>query len=152
MGGAMRINLGCGIYLESGYVNIDFDPSVKPDIIRDIKRGLPFTSDTIEEIRAFHFLEHLDPNDFIFTLAEGWRVLVNGGIFDIQVPLGITDDPTHRVFFHENSFNVFLDPASQFNYRNGMNWTMLFKEVIAQKFQTLHITLKAVKGNHHDLP
>lgn len=141
----MKLNLGSGIYPAEGFINIDVDPSVNPDMVRDVRRGLPFSANTIDEVRACHFLEHLDPSDFIFTLAEVWRVLRDGGSFDIHVPIGITDDLTHRTFFVEDSFNVFLDPSSQFYYKHGMQWELFHKEVVMQKFPTLHIKLRCRK-------
>lgn len=137
-----RLNLGSGIYPAAGYINIDIDPSVKPDVVRDLKCGLPFDSDSTDEVRAWHCLEHLDPEIFLFTMSEVWRVLKPSGLFDIQVPLGITDDPSHRVFFAEGSFNVFLDPTSQHYYRRGASWFALRKEVLSQKFPTLHLVLR----------
>lgn len=144
----MKLNLGSGIYPADGYINVDIDPSVKPDVVRDIRRGLPFDSHTASEVRASHFLEHLAPDDFIFALTEVHRVLKYSGVFDIRVPLGITDDPTHKTFFTEGSFNVFLDAGSQFNYRNDMNWELVLKEIIQEKFQTLHIVLKCLKSEN----
>lgn len=140
----IKLNLGCGIYPEKGYINIDKDDSVKPDIVRDLTRGLPFSSNIIDEVRAYHFLEHLDPNDFVFIIEEVWRVLKPYGIFDIIVPLGITDDPTHRIFFNENSFNVFLDSNSQYYYKRNTNWEFVLKEILLQKYNSLHIILQKV--------
>lgn len=136
-----QINLGCGIYPEAGFVNVDVDPSVHPDIVRDVTRGLPFGDASVALVRAHHFLEHLDPDDFLFVISECWRVLVPGGLLDVLVPLGITDDPTHRIFFHENSFNVFLDPNAQAYYRRGTTWSCHSRSVVAQKFPGLHIVL-----------
>ncbi|MGK9367350.1 class I SAM-dependent methyltransferase [Melioribacter sp. Ez-97] len=138
----VKLNLGCGIYPEKGYINIDKDVSVKPDIVRDVTRGLPYSSNIVEEVRAYHFLEHLDPYDFLFIIEEVWRVLKPKGIFDIIVPMGITDDPTHRIFFNDNSFNVFLDRDSQYYYRRGSFWNLIKKEVVPQKYPSLHIILQ----------
>ena len=65
----MKLNLGSGIYPAEGFINIDTDPPVKLDVLRDLRRGLPFNSDIIDEVRAYHFLEHLSPEDFLFVLA-----------------------------------------------------------------------------------
>ena len=141
----MKINLGSGIYPENGYINIDIDQSVNPDIVRDLSRGLPFSNDTIQEVRAYHILEHLSPEDFLFNLSEVNRVLISEGVFDIQVPLGITDDPTHKIFFNENSFNVFLDKNSQYYYRRNAAWMLIEKEILHQKYPTLHLKLRKEK-------
>lgn len=138
----LKLNLGCGIYPEKGYINIDKDESVKPDVVRDVTRGLPYSSNILDEVRAYHFLEHLDPHDFLFLIEEVWRVLKPMGIFDIIVPMGITDDPTHRIFFNENSFNVFLDRSSQYYYRRGTTWNLIKREILPQKYPSLHIILQ----------
>lgn len=140
----MKLNLGCGIYPEPGYVNLDIDSTVTPDIVRDVSRGLPFCDNYLDEVRAYHFLEHLGPEDFIFALSEVFRVLKKNGIFDIIVPLGITDDPTHKIFFTEKSFNVFLDKESQEYYKRGMNWEKAYYELLEQKYPALRIVLKKI--------
>ena len=140
----MKLNLGSGIYPASGFINLDIDPSVNPDIVRDVSRGLPFCDNFIDEVRAYHFLEHLSPEDFLFTLSEVHRVLKKGGLFDIIVPLGITDDPTHKIFFTEKSFNVFLDKESQEYYKRGMNWEKVYYELLEQKYPALRIVFKKV--------
>ncbi len=141
----MRINIGSGIYPQKDFVNIDIDPSVKPDVVRDVRRGLPYSDRSIEEVRAYHFLEHLDPTDFLFVMSEVYRVLIPDGHYDIQVPLGITDDPTHRTFFAEGSFQVFTDPCSQAYYVADTHWKCGYHKVLQQKFPTLHTIL--LKGH-----
>lgn len=139
---AIKINLGCGIYPLAGFVNIDGDPSVHPDIVRDLSRGLPFSDNVAEEVMASHVLEHLSPDDFLFVLSEIYRVLVPGGLAHILVPLGVTADPTHRIFFTETSFDVFLDQSTQDYYRRGAVWTQVERRVIQQKSQTLELLLR----------
>jgi len=141
----MKLNIGSGIYPAQGYINLDIDKSVNPDIVRDITRGLPFCDEHFDEVRAYHFLEHLSPENFLFALGEVYRVLIHGGIFDIIVPLGITDDPTHKIFFTDRSFNVFLDKNSQYYYKRGMIWTKIQSQILEQKYPALRIILQKNK-------
>jgi predicted SAM-dependent methyltransferase len=142
----LKVNLGPGPYPLPGYVNIDADPSVNPDIVRDITRGLPFADDSVDEVRAWHVLEHLAPDDLLFVVSESYRILKPGRMFDVQVPLGVTDDPTHRTFYHENSFDVFTRADATQYYLRGCRWEIVSKEVLAQRFPCLHVALRACKG------
>ena len=81
----LRLNLGCGRYKLDGFINIDSEESVNPDLISDAL-DLPFQVNSVDEIYCGHMLEHL-------TLEEGkkalryWKsLLVEGGIITITVP------------------------------------------------------------------
>lgn len=110
----MKINIGCGPYKAEGYIGIDKDPACKPDILHDINTGLDFKDSTIDEIYASHILEHVD--DLIFVMNECWRVLVDGGVFEINVPNGnyleyAMIDPTHKRMFFKDTFLYFSTSA-----------------------------------------
>jgi hypothetical protein len=47
--------------------------------------------------------------------------------------------------FSEGSFNVFLDVNSQFKYGNNMNWELVSKKVIRDKFLALHMVFRCLK-------
>lgn len=106
-----RINLGCGPYGERSsaeWVNIDINPSQHPDIVRDVRRGLPFDDSSCAEVRTWHFLEHLAHDDFLFLVGEIYRVLAPGGEWSIIVPLGNTGDFDHKMLFTEDSFDCLM--------------------------------------------
>lgn len=109
------LNLGCGFNKKKStkvikWHNIDCDASVNPDIQRELERGLPFDDNTVDEIYAHHILEHLHPKDFIFVLGEIYRVCKSKALIEIEVPLGIVDDPTHKTFFAPSSFDHWCEP------------------------------------------
>jgi len=114
----MKLNLGCGVHKLEGYINIDKDPKVNPDIVRDIEKGLPFSDNTVEEVYASHFLEHVE--DLIFVMEEIYRVCKNGALVKIRVPHGLSGsgmrDPTHVRFFVEESFHYFDRSSGLFLY------------------------------------
>ena len=55
----IKLNLGSGKRKLEGYVNIDNRPEVDPDVVCDVIEGLPYHDNSINEVRAFDFLEHI---------------------------------------------------------------------------------------------
>lgn len=96
----MKLNIGSGYKRLDGYLNIDHDPLVNPDICINIDTETwPIPDNSIEEIRAHHILEHIGEG-FLHVIKEIYRVSQNGTIIDIIVPHPRHDnyygDPTHR--------------------------------------------------------
>lgn len=80
-----KLNFGCGIYKKEGYVNLDWDEKVKPDVVHDFNKfPYPFEDNTFEEIEAIHVIEHLDRP--FAVMGELHRILKPGGLFIIKVP------------------------------------------------------------------
>jgi SAM-dependent methyltransferase len=108
---AMKINLGCGQKYLPGYLNCDVVPHVKADRYFDLNQfPYPLESDCADEIFMDNVIEHLD--DVIKVMEELHRILKVGGRLRILVPYAKTDwalqDPTHKHYFTEQSFNYFL--------------------------------------------
>lgn len=109
----LRINLGSGPEAPEGWVNIDRSPHIlvqrssllqhllhrmgilpsrrietwpKEIVRRDIRRALPFASNSVEAIYSSHALEHLYLNEAISVLAECRRVLVAEGVLRLALP------------------------------------------------------------------
>lgn len=106
----MRINLGCGRKKLEGYLNIDSNKKAKPDLIWDISKGLPFKDNTVEEINASHILEHLG-DSFFTVMDEAYRVLKDGGRFNITVPFYKSEsawgNPYHKRAFSDKAFLLY---------------------------------------------
>jgi predicted SAM-dependent methyltransferase len=82
-----RVNLGCGEWKLDGYVNVDSDPRVSPDVCRDAVDYLAEQPDaSVDEAYAGHFLEHLEREDGLTVLRELRRALRPGGIVGVVVP------------------------------------------------------------------
>lgn len=82
-----KINLGCCQWKLDGFINIDIDPQWKPEIVADITKGLPmFEDNSVDEIYAGHFLEHLDMYESDIAMKEWKRVLKPGGVITITIP------------------------------------------------------------------
>jgi predicted SAM-dependent methyltransferase len=82
---ATRLNVGCGQHPLLYWTNLDADPACPADIHQAVP-PLPFTNESLEEIYAGHFLEHLDPSTARVFLQECHRVLVPDGKLGIVVP------------------------------------------------------------------
>ena len=88
------LNIGCGPIhynksdTDAKVINIDKEPFWKPDVVRDVEKGLPFDDDSVEEIFSSHFLEHVHPEKIDFFMYECWRVLKDKGKFKCIVPIG----------------------------------------------------------------
>jgi predicted SAM-dependent methyltransferase len=69
---------------QDGWVTIDLTKLC--DVYWDLRRGLPFPSESIAKIYSSHFLEHLSFKEGQSFLDDCLRVLVPGGTFSICVP------------------------------------------------------------------
>ncbi|MDH4149304.1 MAG: methyltransferase domain-containing protein [Betaproteobacteria bacterium] len=116
----VRINLGSGKDYRPGYLNIDINRSLNPDIVVDLAAPVDFpvsvSSPTFEsvvlaenqfdEIIAFDVLEHVQQLPQL--MGNCLKLLKEGGRFTILVPydlsLGAWQDPTHVRAFNENSW------------------------------------------------
>lgn len=114
----MKLNLGSGFRPQPGYVNIDISERCKPDLLHDITTGLPFPDDSVDEILAFDFLEHIPIGKTIGVIEEIWRVLKPGGTLEHFTPStdgrGAFQDPTHLSFWNQNSWLYYTHDV----YRN----------------------------------
>jgi predicted SAM-dependent methyltransferase len=87
----VRLNMGCGLDLKKGYINVDLqdikndDPSIT--FIKSDCGNLSFIRDrTIDEVYANQLLEHIHPLNIKEILYEWRRVLKIGGILRIVFP------------------------------------------------------------------
>ena len=156
----MKINLGSWTERYDGFLNLDKDPGVKPDIVADIEKGIPLDDNSVDEIKANMILEHI--HDIIFVMNELWRIMKNGAILNIIVPHEKSamawGDPTHVRVFNEESFGYFCSKwhggiAGKSNhYRTHETYGIKCNvEMVRQEFTTdrrvgrLKVSLKAIK-------
>ena len=107
------LNLGCGEFKKNGYVNLDSNPDLHPDLLHDLNRfPYPFPDNHFDLIEADHVLEHL-LNPFR-VMKEMHRILVSQGRLRIRVPhfsRGFTH-PDHKSGF-DLSFPYYFNPSFQ---------------------------------------
>jgi SAM-dependent methyltransferase len=80
-----KLNLGCGESKKPGYLNLDWQEAVHPDVVHDLNQlPYPFADATFDIIEASHVIEHLDRP---FTvMKELHRILKPGGVLQVRVP------------------------------------------------------------------
>lgn len=81
----IRLDIGAGPQQISGWLSVDMNEAINPDIVADA-RSLPFEDDVVDEICAFHVLEHMDWQGGLDALYEWLRVLKPGGGLTVAVP------------------------------------------------------------------
>ena len=108
----MKLNLGAGDLKKDGYLSVDWNPIAKPDVVVDLNKfPYPFGDGSVEEVLAYHVLEHLEkPFD---VMREIHRILAPGGKLVVKVPhysRGFAHpehchgfDITFPLFFNKNS-------------------------------------------------
>lgn len=137
----MKLNLGCGYNHEEGFVNIDNRIECKPDLVCDLDFRLPFEDNTIEEIRAFDFLEHLYSDNALFLIDEIYRVLIPNGKFESLTPStsgnGAYMDLHHKSFWNRCSWIYFIDDA----YRHLYGTKAKFKGEIRDVFTNTSLNI-----------
>jgi predicted SAM-dependent methyltransferase len=80
----MKLNVGSGKILLKDFVNIDIDDGA--DMKCDVRKGLPYITDTIDYIYNEHFIEHLNWQEAGEFIQECYRCLKVGGILRIATP------------------------------------------------------------------
>jgi len=105
----MKLNLGCGAQVISGWINVDyalgarlfkfplfrwvnnklnlFNISWNDEIfIQNLLKRLPWADNTVNIVYSSHTLEHMSKEEGLAFLKECHRVLRKGGIIRILVP------------------------------------------------------------------
>lgn len=107
----VKLNLGCGNDIKSGYINIDkYNNTGKVDHQWDLGK-IEMDDNSVDEIFTSHVFEHIPINDVYGVLEEWERVLKVGGKIVMRLPnletemkiwLNIPDDKkwfeVHRIF------------------------------------------------------
>ena len=81
-----RLNLGCGFDRRPGYLNVDFQPWHKPDLVADVGKLNALPAAHYSEILANDVLEHLPRTDTTKILVHWNRLLVHDGVLQLRVP------------------------------------------------------------------
>jgi len=121
----MNIEIGGGAIVQPGWINLDSRHGSNPYWQREAQdTPWPTDDNSVDHILASHVLEHVpagEPRLKIFN--EAWRVLRPGGVFEVKLPLIITEnglpswhsiaDPTHVSFWCRESFHYFTAQAGR---------------------------------------
>jgi len=147
----VKINLGCGNKKLDGYTNIDIQERVNPDIVCDVLKGLPYENNSVDEVRAWDFLEHIKIGKTIGVIEEIWRVLKPGGKFESFTPdaeygQGAFQDPTHVSFWVEDSWLYFSVPVYRDLYDIKASFKIEMRRINTDPMRRIfHIHVVAIK-------
>lgn len=94
--------------------SIDINPYLKPTVVGNIEKKLPFKNDSFDGIIAFSVIEHI--GQFFQLMEEIHRVLKPNGIVFILTPHFSDDasfvDPSHVLHLSARSFDYFIPNSS----------------------------------------
>ena len=83
----LKLNLGCGHNKVDGFINVDADKDVEPDLILSLGDfNLPFENESVDEIWCSHTLEHIEKSKHDGLLVEINRVCIPGAIVYFSYP------------------------------------------------------------------
>ena len=83
----LLVNIGCGSQGRIGWVNVDCFNAGPVNCVFDVRRALPFPSNSVRAIFTEHFFEHIDYFEEVpIFLKECHRVLQQDGVIRIIVP------------------------------------------------------------------
>lgn len=99
--GGFNLDIGCGPNKQKGFRGIDKRELNSVDFIWDLEvLPFPFKSNTVLQVLASHFCEHLNPKIFIDWMNDLWRIMRADSQFLCITPhaasYGMKQDPTHR--------------------------------------------------------
>jgi predicted SAM-dependent methyltransferase len=81
-----KLDLGGGLHPRQGYLNIDIRPLPTVDLVHDLRTGIPFPDNSVDEIFMNHTLEHFNFKEAKNLLQECFRVLKPKGKIEVIVP------------------------------------------------------------------
>lgn len=131
VGDEIKLNLGCGSDILPGWINIDLAGTPNVDVAFDLEtcgiNRLPFSDNSVKEIRASHLLEHIDR--ILPMMQELHRVARPNALLQAAMPHGAHDDawadPTHRRAMWMRSFRYFQQPFYDFaDYGYTGDWRL----------------------------
>lgn len=135
----IKLNVGCGKDLKSGYVNLDQHKGngadeifVLPQIMvvpdgdgykLEVRGGrLPYEDNSVDEIYCSHVIEDFT-NELEPIMDDFWRVLKKGGVLHLKVPKGLSYGSYHHLrFFAKDTLRGLSDENR--NYNDQPRWEM----------------------------
>ena len=83
----LKLHLACGHDYNEDYINIDLyaPDDAKCDVRFDVQK-LPYADNSVDEIKAFHIIEHFHFFEIKEVLNEWYRVLKPGGRLYLETP------------------------------------------------------------------
>jgi SAM-dependent methyltransferase len=95
----LKLDIGCGKNIPNGWVGID-EVDYGQKHVADVRKGIPYPDNSVDEARSSHFVEHLTGPERIKFFNELWRVMKPNATALIITPnwshACAYGDPTHQ--------------------------------------------------------
>ena len=135
-----KLNLGCGEFKKNGYINLDMNKKVKPDVVHNLNKfPYPFKDNYFDLVEASHVLEHVE--DPFKVMKELHRIMKHNGTLIIRVPhfsRGFTHADHKRGF--DVSFPYYFNPK----YKGGYTGTDFELKKIRLHWFAQHYLMKSI--------
>ena len=115
----IKLDCGCANQKKQGYIGID-SVDYEQEIIWDLKKGIPFPDESVEDVNVSHFLEHLNNEDGKEFINEVLRVLVTGGTLTARQP-----HASHPTAFYPDHESFWNEARVESIARNEPKWEIL---------------------------
>jgi len=99
----IMLNLGAADQVFKGFIGIDIVDNGK-NMVWDVRKGLPFPDNSVDEVISSHFIEHLDEDEAQALFQEIYRVLKQGKETKHRLPY--SEHPTALYMGHKSFWNV----------------------------------------------
>ena len=128
----MKLYFGCGRHRVEGFIGVDKTQTGQVDVVHDMNvYPYPFADNSVDAVLLINILEHFP--DIIKVTEEIWRICKDGARIRVEVPYynsaGACQDPTHKSFFTENTFDYFTElgatTLSHYNYYSSARFKIL---------------------------
>lgn len=145
----VKLDIGCGRTWKNlrdkfGMIGIDIYDFGQAHVL-DVRKGIPWEDNSVDIIRASHFLEHLTPEEAVSVLNEMWRVLKPEGTLHAIVPSALHSKSyvlPHRSFWTEDTFRD-LAREDRGNVYGIKQWVS--KGIVTNKRFDVHANLSPLK-------
>lgn len=74
----LRIDIGCGKNKKEGFIGVDQFAIPGVDVVCNVREGLPYDNDSVDEVHCSHFIEHLTALERVRFMNELYRVMKVG--------------------------------------------------------------------------
>lgn len=146
----IKVDIGCGTNKKKGYIGIDKYKTTGADIVVDVEHSnLPFKDNTVDNIRAYDFLEHIGNTEKV--MSEIYRVLKPNACVNIEVPFfrfPICHQPLHKRYFSWTSFHYWMPddfPTNRMMLKGGPKFKLIRQEFVFRKGDMNRFVCKIMK-------
>jgi predicted SAM-dependent methyltransferase len=119
LGKEVLLDVGCANCKKDGYIGID-NVDYGQELIWDVRDGIPFPDESVDEVYTSHVLEHLTNKENKEFADDVLRVLKPGGIFSNKLP-----SVTHFGAYYQDHESFWNEARVVSIQRNEPRWELI---------------------------